>query len=135
MGGFAAAPSGRARVLVVDDSPAIRDLIAVNLQLEGYDVRTADDGQAALELLTGWRPDVVTLDVVMPRLDGFATLEALRADPATADLPVVLVTGRAQAADRARGEELGADAFVSKPFEPAELVAVVGGLARSGRPA
>jgi CheY-like chemotaxis protein len=135
MGGFAAAPSGRARVLVVDDSPAIRDLIAVNLRLEGYDVRTADDGQAALELLAGWRPDVVTLDVVMPRLDGFATLEALRADPATADLPVVLVTGRAQAADRARGEELGADAFVSKPFEPAELVAVVGGLARSGRPA
>ncbi len=120
------------RVLVVDDSQAVRDLLAVNLELEGYDVRTAVDGQEGVELARSWHPDVMTLDVVMPRLDGFATLAVLRADPATADIPVVVVTGRAQAADRARGEQLGADAYLSKPFEPAELLAVVGRLARSG---
>jgi DNA-binding response OmpR family regulator len=121
------------RVLVVDDSGPIRELIVVNLELEGFDVRSAVDGIEGLEVLSDWRPDVVTLDVVMPRLDGFDTLARLRADPATADIPVVLVTGRAQAADRARGDELGADDYLTKPFEPAELVAVVGRLAQQGR--
>jgi CheY-like chemotaxis protein len=124
---------GPARVLVVDDSEAIRELIVVNLELEGYDVRTAADGLLGLDVVATWRPDVITLDVVMPRLGGFETLERLRADPATADIPVVIVTGRAQAADRARGDALGVDAYLTKPFEPAELVAVVGGLARAGR--
>jgi DNA-binding response OmpR family regulator len=121
------------RVLVVDDSSPIRDLIVVNLELEGFDVRSAADGMEGLEVLAGWRPDVVTLDVVMPRLDGFATLARLRGEPATADIPVLIVTARAQAADRERGEELGADDYLSKPFEPAELVAAVGRLARRGR--
>jgi CheY-like chemotaxis protein len=120
------------RVLVVDDSDAIRRLIVVNLELEGYDVRTAVDGEQALQVVETWRPDVITLDVVMPRLGGFETLERLRADPGTADIPVVVVTGRAQAADRARGDALGAEAYLSKPFEPAELVTVVGRLAISG---
>jgi DNA-binding response OmpR family regulator len=121
------------RVLVVDDSSPIRDLIVVNLELEGFDVRSAADGMEGLEVLAGWRPDVVTLDVVMPRLDGFATLARLRGEPATADIPVLIVTARAQAADRERGDELGADDYLSKPFEPAELVAAVGRLARRGR--
>ena len=125
-------PDRGSRVLVVDDSDAIRELIVVNLELEGYDVRSAADGEQALEVVRQWRPDVVTLDVVMPRLDGFETLGRLRADPATADIPVVIVTGRAQAADRARGEALGAEAYLPKPFEPAELVSVVGRLAISG---
>jgi CheY-like chemotaxis protein len=120
------------RVLVVDDSDAIRELIVVNLELEGYDVRSAVDGLEALEVLAGWRPDVITLDVVMPRLDGFGTLARIRSDPATAEVPVVIVTARAQAADRARGNALGVDAYLAKPFEPAELVAVVGRLARRG---
>jgi CheY-like chemotaxis protein len=121
------------RVLVVDDSDEVRDLIRVNLELEGYDVRTCDDGAQALAELGAWLPDVVTLDVVMPRMDGFATLAAIRADPRTAGLPVVLVTGRAQAADREQGTALGADAFLSKPFEPADLVATVSGLAARRR--
>jgi CheY-like chemotaxis protein len=121
------------RVLVVDDSDEVRDLIRVNLELEGYDVRTCDDGAQALAELGSWLPDVVTLDVVMPRMDGFATLAAIRADPRTAGLPVVLVTGRAQAADREQGTALGADAFLSKPFEPADLVATVSGLAARRR--
>ena len=130
MSGWGSDEAEPRRVLVVDDSPAIRTLLTVNLELEGYDVRAAADGEEGLEIVAQWHPHVVTLDVVMPRLDGFETLERLRADPATAELPVVMVTARAQAADRERGDALGADAYLSKPFEPAELVAVVGRLAR-----
>ena len=115
----------RGRVLVVDDAPAIRELIAVNLELEGYDVDRAGDGEEALALVARQRPDVITLDVMMPRLDGFSTIERLRSDPDTADIPVVLVTGRASAADRARGELLRVDGFLAKPFEPAELLATI----------
>jgi CheY-like chemotaxis protein len=122
--------TGAARVLVVDDSPAIRTLIVVNLELEGYDVRSAADGKEALAVVAEWQPHVITLDVVMPELGGFETLERLRADPATADIPVVMVTARAQSADRERGDALGVDAYLTKPFEPAELVAVVARLAR-----
>ena len=121
------------RALVVDDSPAVRDLVVVNLELEGFEVRSAADGQEGLEVAVAWHPDVMTLDVVMPRLGGFEVLERLRADPSTADIPVVIVTGRAQAADRAKGEALAVDAYLTKPFEPAELVAVVSELARTGR--
>jgi CheY-like chemotaxis protein len=126
-------PQSSGRVLVVDDSEVIRELIKVNLELEGFEVRTAEDGEAALAAMQEFRPDVVTLDVVMPRLGGFETLERLRADPATEDIPVVVVTGRAQGADVARGEALGVDAYLTKPFEPAELVAVVGHLRQAGR--
>ena len=115
----------RGRVLVVDDAPAIRELIAVNLELEGYDVDRAGDGEEALAAVARQRPDVITLDVMMPRLDGFSTIERLRSDPDTSDIPVVLVTGRASAADRARGELLGVDGFLAKPFEPAELLATI----------
>jgi CheY-like chemotaxis protein len=120
------------RVLVVDDSTVIRDLIAVNLELEGFDVTVAGDGEEALERVAEQRPDVITLDVVMPRLDGFETATRLRADPTYADIPIVLVTARAAAADLARGEELGVDGYLTKPFEPAELVALVGRLTREG---
>jgi CheY-like chemotaxis protein len=120
------------RVLVVDDSAPIRELIAVNLELEGYDVRRAADGQEALDVAVLWRPDVVTLDVVMPRLDGLETCARLRAHPATAGVGIVVVTGRAQAADRERGEAAGVDAYLTKPFEPAELVATVARLATTG---
>ena len=120
------------RVLVVDDSQVIRELIAVNLELEGFDVTIAGDGEEALALVAQQRPDVITLDVVMPRLDGFETAARLRADPAYADIPLVLVTARAAAADLARGDELGVDGYLTKPFEPAELVALVGRLAREG---
>jgi CheY-like chemotaxis protein len=112
-------------VLVVDDATAIRELIAVNLELEGYDVDRAGDGEEALAAVARQRPDVITLDVMMPRLDGFSTIERLRSDPDTADIPVVLVTGRASTADRARGELLGVDGFLAKPFEPAELLATI----------
>ena len=126
-------PDDPLKVLVVDDSEPVRDLLAVNLELEGFEVRSAADGLEAIEVAMAWQPRVITLDVVMPRLGGFDTLARLRADPATAAIPVVIVTGRAQAADRARGEALAVDAYLSKPFEPTELVAVVTELARGGR--
>ena len=121
------------RVLVVDDSSVVRDLISVNLELEGLTVVGCADGEEALALVAEARPDVITLDVVMPRLGGFETAERLRADPATADIPIVIVTGRASAADLARGEAIGVDGYLTKPFEPAELVGLVGRLAREGR--
>jgi CheY-like chemotaxis protein len=129
--GLGDSPSPRA--LVVDDSPAVRELIRVNLELEGFDVRTAGDGVEALEVLSSWLPDVVTLDVMMPRLDGFGLLQRMRADERTARLPAVVVSGRAQAADRQRVDRAGADAFLSKPFEPSDLVTLVARLAQEGR--
>ncbi|MGH3364626.1 MAG: response regulator transcription factor [Nocardioidaceae bacterium] len=123
------------RALVVDDSAVIRELIAVNLELEGFEVTTADDGESALEIANDVRPDVITLDVMMPRMTGFEAVERLREDSGTATIPVVMVTGRAQAADLARGKEVGVDAYLTKPFEPAELIEVVTRLARQGRSA
>lgn len=117
----------------MDDSQVIRELIAVNLELEGFDVAAVDDGERALELAVELAPDVITLDVMMPRLGGFETLTRLRADPRTDWIPVVMVTGRAQGVDVERGVELGADAYLTKPFEPAELVEVVTRLARLAR--
>jgi CheY-like chemotaxis protein len=122
------------RALVVDDSEVIRDLITLNLQLDGLEVTQADGGLAALAIVKELRPDVITLDVMMPGMSGFETVERLRADTETAEIPIVLVTGRSQAADVARGERLGVEAYLSKPFEPSELVSVVRRLAEFGRP-
>jgi len=114
------------RILVVDDNESIRRLIRVNLELEGYEVVDAVDGQECLDLAGRLQLDLVTIDVVMPRLDGFAAAAALRADPRTAGLPIVMVTTQSQPADRRRAQQVGVDAYITKPFDPAELVATVG---------
>jgi CheY-like chemotaxis protein len=116
-------------VLVVDDDPVIRRLIKVNLELEGFDVAEAVDGQAALDAIAVRTPDVVVLDVAMPRVDGLATTAALRADPATSDIKIVIVSARAQQADVRRGIEVGADSYLTKPFEPEALIRCVRELA------
>lgn len=116
---------GAARVLVVDDQTVIRQLIAVNLELEGFEVFQAEDGQDCLDRIGEIGPDVITLDVKMPRLDGFATAARLRADRATKAVPIVMVTACAQESDLARGRELGVDHYVTKPFDPADLVRAV----------
>jgi CheY-like chemotaxis protein len=121
------------RVLVVDDAESVRALITLNLELEGFEVTCAEDGQEALEVVGEVDPQVITLDVWMPRLGGFDTLKRLRANPRTRDIPVVLVTAQATAADRDRAAALGVDGYLTKPFEPAELVEVVTRLARTGR--
>ena len=112
-------------MLVVDDSDVIRSLIVLNLELEGFDVYEAHDGQECLDMVEQVNPDLITLDVAMPRRDGFSTLEALRANPATAGIPIVIVSARAQGADLTRGAELGVNAYLTKPFEPSELVEAV----------
>lgn len=125
-----------ARILVVDDDPTIVRLLRINLELEGHEVREATDGRRAGELAGGGWPDLVLLDIMLPDVDGFAVCEQIRADPATASIPVVLVSARAQAADRARGREVGCSAYVTKPFDPIDLVALVDELLAGGpRPA
>ncbi len=116
-------------VLVVDDDEVIRQLIAVNLTLEGFDVATAVDGQDCLDKVTVIKPDVITLDVMMPRLDGWATAEHLRGDPLTSQIKLVLITARAQEDDRRRGMGIGVDAYLTKPFDPGEMIRIVRELA------
>lgn len=117
------------RVLVVDDDDVIRQLITVNLELEGFDVSTAIDGQDCLDRVKDVRPDVITLDIMMPRLDGWEAAGRLRADPDTAGIKVVLLSARAQEADLERGSRIGVDAYLTKPFDPDELIEVVRRLA------
>jgi len=116
------------RVLVVDDD-VIRRLIAVNLELEGFEVATASDGQDCLDRLTRVAPDIITLDVMMPRLDGWGTASRLRAGPRTAGIKLVLLSARAQEADLQRGDRIGVDAYLTKPFDPDELISTVRRLA------
>src|SRR3954463_359156 len=117
--------AGAGRVLVVDDDDVIRQLITVNLELEGFDVVTAVDGQDALEKVKDAQPQVVTLDVMMPRLDGWEAAARLRADPDPAHLEVLLVWARAQGAGPRRGGRFGVDAYRTKPFDPDELIDLV----------
>ncbi|WP_437089664.1 response regulator [Streptomyces sp. enrichment culture] len=124
-------PGASGRVLVVDDNKVIRQLIRVNLELEGFEVVTAADGAECLEVVHQVRPDVITLDVVMPRLDGLRTAGRLRADPRTRDLPLAIISACSQHEVDA-GLGAGIDAFLSKPFEPAALVGLVRRLAERG---
>lgn len=119
------------RVLVVDDDAVIRDLIRINLELEGFDVHTAADGQECLEVVAALTPDVITLDVMMPRLDGYRTAERLNADPATSNIPILMLSARAQEQDRRRGEACGVRVYLTKPFDPDDLVRTVRELAGS----
>jgi CheY-like chemotaxis protein len=120
-----AEPPSAPTVLVVDDSDVIRSLIVLNLTLDGFRVREARDGQECLDVVHDVNPDLITLDVAMPRLDGFSTVEALRADPRTRAIPIVMVSARAQGSDLARGKALGVDAYITKPFQPEHLVETV----------
>jgi len=124
--------SGRGRrVLVCDDTEQIRRLIRVNLELDGYQVVEAVDGQEAVEMLqdvTRPLPDAITVDVIMPRRDGWWTVATIRADPRLAHIPIVMVTASAQAEDRVKAERAGVDQFVAKPFDPEDLLTRIGAL-------
>ena len=122
-------PERPPRVLVVDDEAVIRQLIVINLELEGFEVHQAVDGLDALVKARDLDPDVVTLDVMMPGLDGITTAHRLRADPATRRARIVLISARTRPADVQRGQDAGADAYVTKPFDPDEVVETVRRLA------
>jgi CheY-like chemotaxis protein len=124
------------RILVCDDTDQIRQLIRVNLEFEGYEVVEAADGQEALEILldrTRPLPDVITLDAIMPRRDGWWTVSMIRTDPRLEHIPIVMVTASVQTHDRAQAQRASLDGFVAKPFDPDELVAVIAALVAGGR--
>lgn len=124
-----------ARVLVVDDDAYIRQLCAINLKLDGHEVALAADGEEALAEAFATTPDVVLLDVMMPRLSGWETAARLAEAPATHDVPVVFLTARTDVKDQLRGLELGAIEYVTKPFDPASLGSVLDRvLDRAARP-
>jgi len=110
------------RALVVDDAPDIRLLAELVLSMAGFTVTTASSGKDALRQLAGDLPDIVVLDVQMPELDGWETLSHLRADPRTADLPVVLCTVKGLPGDTLKGWSLGCDGYLGKPFDIRLLV-------------
>ena len=120
---------GLGRVLVVDDDEVIRRLIAANLALEGFDVATAIDGQDCLAKVLAVAPDVITLDVMMPRLDGWETARRLRKCPDTSHIKMVLITASVQADSPAHHAHARADTYLAKPFDPAEMIRVVRELA------
>ncbi|MHA6761012.1 response regulator transcription factor [Streptacidiphilus sp. PAMC 29251] len=117
-----------ARVLVVDDEPALRDALESSLAFEGYEVTTASDGLEALDAIAANTPDLVLLDIMMPRLDGLTTVRRLRARGDS--VPVLMLTARDAVGDRVTGLDVGADDYLAKPFELDELLARVRALLR-----
>lgn len=111
------------RILVVDDEPSITKLVSFNLEKAGYDVDTAADGQAALEKVQDIQPDLIVLDLMLPKVDGLDVCKRLRQE--NNHIPVIMLTAKDEELDRVLGLELGADDYVTKPFSPRELVARV----------
>jgi two-component system phosphate regulon response regulator PhoB len=122
--------SDRRSIVVIEDEDAIRDVVAYNLRRAGYDVVTASDGRAGLDAVRRAVPSLVVLDVMMPELDGLEVCRALRDDPVTALVPVIMLTARDAEDDVVAGLGAGADDYVTKPFGPRELVARVDAMLR-----
>ena len=113
------------KILVCDDERHIVRLIQVNLEKQGYQVVTAFDGKEGLEKIKSEKPNLVVLDVMMPYMDGFEVLKNLRREPSTEHLPVIMLTAKAQDKDVFEGYSYGADMYLTKPFNPMELVSFV----------
>ena len=112
-------------VLVVDDDPDIRELVAFKVEQMGHSVATENDGEAGLAAALANVPDLILLDVMMPKLTGIEVCQKLRDDPLTVDVPIILITAKAQEADVERGFAAGADDYIVKPFSPRELASRV----------
>ena len=115
----------RRRVLVVDDEPDVLLLCRVNLEFEGYEVMEAADGVEAMSRVRERRPDVILLDVMMPRMDGWQVLSELKSDEELRDIPVVMLTAKVQDQDQIRGWSSGASEYITKPFSPLSLSQVL----------
>ena len=120
-------------ILVVDDDPDIARFVEVNLRSAGYDVTVAADGEEALDKAAELRPDLVLLDVMMPRIDGFEVAQRLRKNPQTANTSIIMLTAKALSADKVTGLQSGADDYIIKPFDPIELLARVKGTLRRAK--
>ena len=114
-----------ARIVVADDDVDIRELVEFKLSTLGHEVVAVGDGAAAIDACQAHRPDLAVLDVMMPGVSGLDAIRAIRADPSLADLPVILLTARAQESDVETGFHSGADDYITKPFSPRELAARV----------
>ncbi|RYX85878.1 response regulator transcription factor [bacterium] len=113
------------KILAVDDEKHILRLVQINLEKAGYDVYTGSNGQEAVDKTREISPDLIVMDVMMPIMDGFDALKTLKADPATAGIPVIMLTAKAQDADVFHGWQSGADLYLTKPFNPMELLTFV----------
>ena len=113
------------KILAVGDEKHIVRLVQANLERAGYQVVTANDGKEALQKVAEENPDLVVLDVMMPYMDGFEVLQNLRRNPSTRDIPVVMLTAKAQDADVFKGWQSGVDCYLTKPFNPMELLSFV----------
>jgi len=122
-----------ARILVVDDSPTIRAVLGKMLGQDGQVVLKAGDGESAIELARSELPDLIFLDIVMPGMNGFAVLRALRREALTRDIPIVMISGNLQATEQFYVQRFGADDFMKKPFGRGEVFARIQQLTRSGR--
>jgi two-component system OmpR family response regulator len=111
------------RALVAEDDPGVRRLVAALLELDGWDVRTAVDGQEAVDMARDWHPDAIVIDMTMPNKDGLAAMREIRAEPGGEDCAVVVVSARTGASDVARAIDAGCDDYVAKPFDPMDLSA------------
>jgi DNA-binding response OmpR family regulator len=118
------------RILIVDDEPDVVLLCRVNLEHAGHEIAEATDGTDALERAIAWRPALIVLDVMLPGMDGFTVLERLRAHEGLREVPVILLTAKTQLADQLRGYRAGANAYLTKPFSPADLTGTVERLRR-----
>ena len=118
------------RILVVEDETDIAELISLYLTRAGHAVETIASGSAAVPAAKATSPDLIVLDLMLPGMDGLLVCQALRADPATAAVPIIMLTARGEESERIAGLELGADDYVTKPFSPRELTARVGALIR-----
>ena len=116
------------RVLAVDDDPTIQRLLGLNLEMEGYEVRLAGDGDEAVAAAKDFQPHLILLDVMMPNKDGWEACAEIKQDPDLADVPVVFLSARAQDADIEQGTALGAAAYVTKPFDPIDLLELIADL-------
>jgi diguanylate cyclase (GGDEF)-like protein len=124
---------GGERILVVDDDPFISRLLEIELRATGYQVRLAADGLEALETITGWLPDLILADVMMPNIDGFELTRRLRQDTRTASISIILLTARGLSADKLEGFSVGADDYIVKPFDTPELLARIHGVLRRAK--
>ena len=112
----------KGRILVVDDEIYIVHILDFSLGMEGYEVLTALDGEQALEKARAEKPDLIVLDIMMPKLDGYETCKRLKADADTKDVPVILLSAKGRNVDQKVGFEVGADDYITKPFSPRKLV-------------
>lgn len=113
------------KILLVDDEPNILLLLGTRLRSEGYQVLTAKDGQAGLEAAKKEKPDLIILDLMLPKMDGYKVCGLLKRDARYAKIPIVMFTARGQDEDRKMGEEVGADAYITKPFVPQTLLSKI----------